>query len=76
MGAFMLSDAGDYPTHIREGRDFVAYKNKSDLIDKITYFIKNEEERKAIAQSGYETIKQHYNVTKTAANLEQIFSNL
>ncbi|MCC5946663.1 MAG: glycosyltransferase family 1 protein [Bernardetiaceae bacterium] len=73
MGAFMLSDIGEYPPYIKEGRDFIAYKDQNDLIDKVQYFLKHEKERQEIAQTGYETIKKYHNVTETAKKLEQIF---
>ena len=44
--------------------DFVFYESKQDMISKIEYYLKHEDERVAIARNGYErTVANHtYNV--------------
>jgi hypothetical protein len=76
MQAFMLSDAGKYPDFLKEGRDFIAYHNRKDLIDKIGYFLKNDQEREQIAAQGYQTLAAHYSTQACAQDLERIFRSL
>ncbi len=53
----MADNLGDY---YKIGEEIVAYKNTNELIEKIKYYLKNDEERKKIAQAGYlRTIRDH-----------------
>lgn len=43
-----------------DGKDLVTYSNLEELLDKIKYYLKNEDERKRIAYSGYQKVlKEH-----------------
>ena len=42
-------------------RDFVYYESIDDLIRKCDYYIKHEDERKAIALNGYNKVKEFHN---------------
>jgi len=42
------------------GEDLVVYEDKTDLIDKLNYYMKSEEERSIIAQKGREKVKNYY----------------
>lgn len=42
------------------GEDFVVYESQADLIEKVEYYLNHEEERQAIAQHGYETLKTYH----------------
>jgi spore maturation protein CgeB len=72
-GAFMLSDKGIYPEFLKDGEDFVSYENTNDLLDKIEYYLKNEDEREEIAKNGYETICKHYSTETGNKKLKSIF---
>ncbi|WP_027001274.1 glycosyltransferase [Hugenholtzia roseola] len=76
MKAFMLSDAGRYPEFLKEGRDFIAYHNQKDLLDKVRYFLKNDQERIQIAEQGYQTLSRHYSTESCAKDLQHIFGSL
>ncbi len=42
------------------GEEIICYENLNDLINKINYFLKHEEEREDVAKRGYErSIKEH-----------------
>ena len=41
-------------------RDYVPFRNKEDLVEKIHYYLKNEHELKAIADHGYKTALANY----------------
>ena len=50
------------------GQDLEAYSSLDELIDKCSYYLDHEDERAAIAQSGYEKVKAshtHYHRLKT-----------
>jgi glycosyltransferase involved in cell wall biosynthesis len=73
-GSFMLSDNGIYPENLVDGKDFVLYKNKKDMLNKIQYYLNNEDERFEIANNGYKKITKYYNTQIGANNLVKIFS--
>lgn len=60
-GSFLLTqDADDLKNRYQDGKEIVIFKNKKDLIEKIKYYLKNEQERENIAKAGYErTMKDH-----------------
>jgi spore maturation protein CgeB len=60
-GAFLLTDRaenlGDY---YDIGKEIVCFNDVDDLIDKIRYYLRHEEEREAIAAAGYSrTLRDH-----------------
>lgn len=60
-GGFMITgygpDIGDY---YKIGKEIEAYKNINDLAEKIKYYLEHDEERRAIAKSGYDrTVRDH-----------------
>jgi len=72
-GSFMLSDDGIYPEHLIAGEDFVTYKNNKDMIEKISYYLKNDKEREEIALNGHKKISKYYNTEIGSHSLEKIF---
>jgi spore maturation protein CgeB len=48
-------------TLFNDGIDYVSFSNKEDMLKKIKYYLINEKERKAIAQSGREKVLKFYN---------------
>lgn len=48
---------------LRPGIDYVEFTTPDDLIDKINYYLNNEEERVRIADSGYRSFHSKYNAT-------------
>ena len=66
----MADNLGDY---YKIGKEIVVYKDIPDLIEKIRYYLKHDEEREKIAQAGYErTLRDH----TVAQRLEQIFKTI
>lgn len=60
-GAMLITDRkknlGDL---FREGREAVSYKTSQDLIEKLNYFLENDQERMKIAMAGQKrTLKNH-----------------
>lgn len=61
MGTLLLTDKKDNLCELFEvGEEVVAYKNNTDLIEKIKYYINNESERERIAKAGQaRTLRDH-----------------
>ena len=54
-GGFLLTNyQTDFPDCYIPGEDFIFFENKEDLIVKIDYYLSHDEERAAIAKSGFE----------------------
>lgn len=54
-------------------KNFVIFRNREELLEKIRYYLKHEEQRKSIAQSGCDKVTNIYN----ARNMwENIFKNM
>lgn len=60
-GGFLLTgDADNLTDYYQDGKEIVIYKNTNDMINKIKYYLKHNEEREAIARAGYErTLRDH-----------------
>ncbi len=53
-GGFLLTDyVKGLENYFKIGKEIVCYKDREDLINKIKYYLKNENERKRIAINGY-----------------------
>ena len=60
-GSFLLNSFSDELTEIfSDGTDFVMFKNKRDLIEKIGYFINNDSLSYKIAQTGHENVANNH----------------
>lgn len=61
-GSLMLEDWDSEASYFFElGKDFVTYHSKRELLDLIRYYLKHEDERQAIAHSGYTKVTKVYN---------------
>lgn len=60
-GGFCISGyADDFETYYKENKEMVFYSTTDDLLEKIRYYLDHPEERKKIAQAGYErTLCEH-----------------
>lgn len=60
-GGFQLVD---YKTKMDDlfnvGQEIICYYNESDLLNKIEYYLENEDERKRIAQRGHDLVKKKH----------------
>lgn len=67
--SFQMMNAGqDSRGWLEFQRDVVIYDNEKDLIEKIEYYLTHEEERKRIAQSGYEAVMAKCTLKKLIAD--------
>lgn len=56
-GGFLLSNfQADFLDDFVPGEDFVYYESKEDLLQKVDYYLANEEERQAIAKNGHDKV--------------------
>lgn len=60
-GGFVLtSGVQELDNYFQVGKEVVCYEDTADLIEKAKYFLRNEEERRAIADAGYKrTLAEH-----------------
>ncbi|SFB94233.1 CgeB family protein [Butyrivibrio sp. YAB3001] len=60
-GGFLLSNyQADLAYHFVPGEDFVYYESRKDLLDKIDYYLKNDNERKEIAENAHRKIQNEH----------------
>ena len=56
-GGFLLSNyQADFLDFFVPGEDFVYYESKKDLLQKLEYYLRHEDERKAIAKNGHDKV--------------------
>ncbi len=73
-GGFLLTNyQSDFLEYLEPGRDFVYYDSIENAAALCDYYLEHEDERKAIAASGYEKVKKHLSYTDQVRRmLEQI----
>lgn len=61
-GAMLLCDVNHHVSHyLRPGVEYVVYRDYEDLVEKASYYLAHEDERRAIARAGHARVKSHYN---------------
>ena len=50
----------DLPLPLLDGKHFVSFENKDDLIEKIDFYLKNPQLREEIALKGRQVLEEHY----------------
>ncbi len=69
-GGFLLTNyQADFLNFFVPGEDFDYFESKSDLLNKIEYYLKHDEERKHIAQNGFEKIKNEHTYVHRAEEM-------
>lgn len=60
-GGFLLTNyQEDFLEYFEPGIDFAYYDSYDDLLKKTEYYLTHEEERKGVAQNGYEKVKKYH----------------
>jgi len=63
--AFLITgNADNLNDYYEDGKEIVIYRDTNDLIDKIKYYLKRDEERRDIARAGYERILRDHTYEK------------
>ena len=71
QGFVLTNYQEDLEREFIEGKEIVMYRSLKDLMEKCEYYLKHEDERKAIARAGYEKVMRDYNF---AVKLSEIFT--
>ena len=59
-GATLLSNAGNYPDGMEDGRTIVVYNSAEDAVGQISSLLEESERRLSIARAGREMVATHY----------------
>jgi spore maturation protein CgeB len=62
-GSLLLCDKGGRDAHaqiLRPGEEAVFYDSMDDAVEKVEYYLKNQEERIRIARNGFERVRRDY----------------
>ena len=69
-GAFeLISRHKDYLGLIEPGRDLVDFGTPEELVEKISYYLEHEKERKAIAANGYRQVKDKFRMEDSLSRI-------
>ena len=72
---FVLSNyQQELNTLFEDGKELVLFHDKEDLMDKIHYYLRHEEERKQIAYNGYQKVKRVFVLSTKVKEMMQIAS--
>ncbi|MBO6260854.1 MAG: glycosyltransferase [Lachnospiraceae bacterium] len=72
-GGFLLTNyQADFEDYFIPGTDFVYFESKSDLIEKAGYYLEHDDERLAIAYSGYKKIQEYHSFNIRVAEMINI----
>lgn len=73
-GGFLLTNyQADFMNFFTPDEDFVFFESKSDMLDKLDYYLKHEEERRQIAKNGFHKVAAQHTFIHRA---EEIISCL
>ncbi len=74
-GGFLMTNyQAELPLYFEEGKDFVCFDGVEDLREKTRYYLEHEEERSAIARSGYEKVKAHHSYVERIQKMLRIIA--
>lgn len=60
-GGFLMTNyQAEIPIYFEEGKDLICFEDERELVQKATYYLEHNEERQAIAKSGYQKVKQSH----------------
>ena len=72
-GGFLLTNyQEDMLMFFEPGVDFVYYESRQDLLEKIDYYLKHDEERRAIAASGHEKVAKYHTFDLRVAEMIKV----
>jgi len=71
-GALLVSDRGQYPKGFDAGRNYIDYATPDEAKQKISYILKNCDERHHIAASGMHLMRTHYSKSQQWIDFKNI----
>lgn len=64
-GGFLLTNyQEDFLEYFEPGKDYVYYEDLTDLVEKAGFYLAHDEERLAVAESGYQKMKERHTYHK------------
>ncbi len=64
-GVMQISDGGEYlEQFFAVGEEVVSYRDASELIDKVRYYLSHDEERERIALNGFKRVRKDYKISE------------
>ena len=75
-GGFLLSNyQPDFDDCFVAGEDYVFYESTEDLLEKVDYYLTHESERKAIAESGLNRIRENHTYLNRVQEMIEILTS-
>lgn len=72
-GGFLLTNfQAEIPYYFKNKEDLVCFESVEELVELAGYYLVHDKERKRIAQSGYEKVKQHHSWEKRILEMMEI----
>ncbi|WP_160559641.1 glycosyltransferase family protein [Parablautia muri] len=69
-GGFLLTNyQEDFLSYFTPDEDFVYFESREDMLSKIAYYLKNDDERKQIARNGFEKIASRHTYVHRAEEM-------
>ena len=59
-GFLLTNYQAELPLYFKEGEDLVCFDGIDDLKEKVAYYLEHEEERRQIAENGYNKVKMYH----------------
>ena len=59
-GFLLTNYQAEIPLYFKEGEDLVCFDGVEDLKEKVAYYLEHEEERRQIAENGYQKVKKYH----------------
>ena len=73
LGSLLLTDKPDKMSELFvDGKEYVSFRNKDDLLEKIEYYLKNDEKREEIALAGMEKTHKNYLASHRALKIKKV----
>ena len=63
----------EIPEYFEIGKEIETFSSQEELIDKISFYLVHDEERKKIAENGYELAKREYSLD---VRIEEMLSRI
>lgn len=68
-GFLMMPYQAEIPDLFSDGEDLVLFFDEKDMLEKIDYYLKHDDEREKIALSGYKKIKEYFSYEKVLKDI-------
>lgn len=69
-GGFLLSDhRAEYPLFFKRGEDYDSFEDMDELTEKCDFYLRHDDIRARIAQSGHEKVSKYHNYDRRIASM-------